>query len=82
MPAGVTGSVGQLKTKTPLLPAKVTIGGLRAVVQYAGSAPYEVEGVLRVNAVVPPGIAPGAAVPVTMSVGGIASQARVTIAVN
>ena len=61
---------------------KVTIGGMGAVVQYAGSAPYAVEGVLQVNAVVPPRIAPGAAVPVTMSVGGIASQARVTIAVS
>jgi uncharacterized protein (TIGR03437 family) len=37
---------------------------------------------LQVNAVVPQGVSRGAAVPVTVSVGGIASQAGVTIAVN
>jgi uncharacterized protein (TIGR03437 family) len=35
-----------------------------------------------VNAVVPQGIATGAAVPITVSVGGVLSQAGVTIAVK
>jgi uncharacterized protein (TIGR03437 family) len=81
-PAGVTGSVTPSNTKAPMLPVTVTIGGIGATVQYAGSAPGEVAGLLQVNAVVPQGVSRGAAVPVTVSVGGIASQAGVTIAVN
>ena len=81
-PAGVTGSVTPSNTKAPALPVTVTIGGIGATVQYAGSAPGEVAGLLQVNAVVPPGVSRGAAVPVTVSVGGIASQTGVTIAVN
>jgi uncharacterized protein (TIGR03437 family) len=81
-PAGVTGSVTQSNTKAPLLPVTVKIGGIGATVQYAGSAPDEVAGVLQVNAVVPQGVAPGSAVPVTVSVGGIASQAGAMIGVK
>jgi uncharacterized protein (TIGR03437 family) len=81
-PAGVTGSVTQSNTKTPVLPVTVTIGGTAAVVQYAASPPGEIAGVLQVNAVVPQSVAPGSAVPITVSVGGIASQANVTIAVK
>jgi uncharacterized protein (TIGR03437 family) len=60
----------------------VKIGGIDAVVQYAGSAPNLVAGLLQVNAVVPTSIAPGASVPVTVSVGGASSQRNVTIAVK
>jgi uncharacterized protein (TIGR03437 family) len=81
-PEGVTGGVTQSNTTTPLLPVTAKIGGIGATVQYAGSAPGEVAGLLQVNAVVPQGVSPGPAVPVTVSVGGIASQSRVTIAVN
>lgn len=82
LPAGVTGSVTQSITTVPVLPVTVTVGGVASTVQYAGPAPGEVAGVLQVNAVVPPGIAPGTAVAVTVSAGGVASQAGVTIAVN
>jgi len=81
-PAGVTGSVTQSRAKAPVLPVTVTIGGIGATVQYAGSAPGEVAGLLQVNAVVPRGVGPGSAVPVTVRVGGIASQAGVTIAMK
>ena len=81
-PAGVTGSVSGTNGKTPLLPVTLTIGAIEATVEYAGSAPEEVAGVLQVNAVVPQGVAPGAAVPITLSVGGVASQSGVAIAVK
>jgi uncharacterized protein (TIGR03437 family) len=81
-PAGVTGSVTQSNTTAPSLPVTVKIGGIEATVQYAGSAPDQVAGLLQVNAVVPQGVTPGPAVPVTVSVGGIPSQAGVTIAVQ
>jgi uncharacterized protein (TIGR03437 family) len=81
-PAGVTGSVTGSGLKTPLLPVTITIGGIGATVQYAGSAPASVAGLLQVNAVVPPGISAGPAVPVLVTVGKIPSQAGVTIAVK
>ena len=81
-PPGVTGSVSSSNTKSPLLPVTVTIGGVGATVQYAGSAPLQVSGLLQVNAVVPPGVTPGSAVPVTVSVGEAPSQTGVTIAVK
>jgi uncharacterized protein (TIGR03437 family) len=81
-PAGVTGSVSTGSGTKPLVPVTVKIGGLDAVVQYAGSSSGLVAGVLQVNAVVPGSIAPGTAVPVMVSVGGASSQQGVTIAVR
>jgi trimeric autotransporter adhesin len=81
-PPGVTGSVARSAGISPRLPVTATIGGIGAGVQYAGSAPGEVAGLLQVNAVVPHQTAPGSAVPVTITVGGIAAQTGVTIAVR
>jgi uncharacterized protein (TIGR03437 family) len=81
-PAGVTGSVTQFKTKARVLPVTVTIGGMGAAVRYAGSAPGEIAGLLQVNAVIPQGVGPGSAVPVTLKIGENASQAGVTMAVK
>jgi uncharacterized protein (TIGR03437 family) len=59
----------------------VTIGGVPASpVQFYGLAPGYV-GLYQVNAQVPPGIPAGAAVPVAVSIGGVASN-TVTIAVQ
>jgi uncharacterized protein (TIGR03437 family) len=80
-PANVTGGVTGGGNSTTL-PVTVTIGGVNAMVTYQGSAPGEVSGVLQVNAVVPAGVTPGAAVPVVISVGGRPSQAAVTLAVR
>jgi uncharacterized protein (TIGR03437 family) len=81
-PAGVAGSVTGSSGKMPVLPVMVTIGGIVAAVQYAGSAPDAVAGLLQVNAVVPAGVSVGSAVPVVVSVGGIESQVGVTVAVR
>lgn len=80
-PAGVTGSVTQTDLKKPVLPVTVTIGGMDAAVQYAGSAPAAIAGLLQVNAVVPQTATAGV-LPVVVSVGGISSQANVTVAVR
>jgi uncharacterized protein (TIGR03437 family) len=80
-PAGVTGSVMGSAGKTPLAAVKVTIGGQDAVVQYAGSSPGSIAGLLQVNAVVPQGVGPGTA-EVQISAGGVVSQSGVTIAVQ
>jgi uncharacterized protein (TIGR03437 family) len=81
-PHGVTGSVIGTGLKTPLLGVKVTIGGQDAVVQYAGSAGASVAGLFQVNVVVPRAVAPGGAVPITISVGAVPSRSGVTIAVQ
>ena len=81
-PHGVTGSVIGTGLKTPVLSVKVTIGGQDAVVQYAGSAGASVAGLFQVNALIPPSVAPAAAAPIAISVGGVPSQNGVTIAVQ
>ena len=73
----ITGSV----LRRPLQDVRLTIGGQAAEVLYAGSAPGLVSGVLQVNARVPQGIAAGNAA-VILIVGGAASQAGVTLAVE
>ncbi len=65
----------------PPTPVLVTIGGEQAQVQYAGAAPFLVNGVFQVNAQIPTDIAPGSAA-VALSVGGIASTQNVTVAVR
>jgi uncharacterized protein (TIGR03437 family) len=79
-PAGVTGGVTH-SPNTTVEPVNVTIGGVAATVQYEGSAPGDVAGVLQVNAVVPQTVSPGGQ-PVVMKIGGGSSQAGVTIAVK
>jgi uncharacterized protein (TIGR03437 family) len=81
-PEGATGSVASSSATHPVQPVTVTIGGMEAAVQYAGSAPGEVAGLLQVNAIVPAAVTPGPAVPLKLSVGGVPSQAGATIAVN
>ena len=81
-PSGITGELTGLDVKKPLLPVKVTIGGIEAKLDYFGSAPDAVAGLFQVNAVVPDGVTPGPAVPVVVSVGDARSPDSVTIAVK
>jgi trimeric autotransporter adhesin len=81
-PAVPSGTVIGATLPKPVAPVTVTIGGLPATIQYAGSAPGEVAGVLQLNVVVPAGIAPNAAVPVTVRVGTVTSQSNVTLALQ
>ena len=58
------------------------VGGVDAPVQFAGSAPHSVAGLLQVNAVVPEGAPVGARVPIALSIGGAQSQNGVFVAVR
>jgi len=83
VPAGVTASVTPAAGGArPRLPVKVTIGGSDAAVVFAGPAPGLVSGLVQVNAVVPSLAFGGAALPLTLDVGGVTSQSGVTIAVQ
>jgi uncharacterized protein (TIGR03437 family) len=71
-----SGTTLSLTTSNPT----VTIGGVDAPVLFSGLAPGAI-GEYQVNVQVPPGITPGTAVPLTVSIGGVSSN-TVTIAVH
>jgi uncharacterized protein (TIGR03437 family) len=75
-------SPGSLPLPAPRLPVTVQIRGVDATVLYAGAAPGYVSGLMQVNARVPDSINFGNSVPLTVLVGGQASQFNVTIAVK
>lgn len=62
-------------------PVTVTIGGVPAQVLFAGLTPGFV-GLYQVNLILPPGIPPGNASPVTLSVAGRSLQGNVAMAVK
>jgi len=82
IPGGITGSITQHNLNKPVLPVKLLIGGIDAALPYAGSAPDAVAGLLQVNAVVPPNVMPGPAVPIVLFIGTDSSPATVTVAVK
>jgi uncharacterized protein (TIGR03437 family) len=81
-PAGMDGSLDGFPAPNPILPVTATIGGVDATVQYVGGAPSLVAGVLQVNLKVPQGVKSGGSVPIVINIGGVASQANVTLAVQ
>jgi uncharacterized protein (TIGR03437 family) len=80
-PEGSDGRLAEAPFPAPLLPVSVTIGGLTAEIPFDGSAPG-FAGLMQLNVRIPVGVAPGEAVPITLSVGGASSQPGVTLAVN
>lgn len=60
----------------------VTIGGKTATVTYAGWVADSVAGLYQINAKVPTGVTTGTAVPVVVTMGGVSSQAGVTMAIQ
>jgi uncharacterized protein (TIGR03437 family) len=79
-PEGVDGKLGAAPLPIPILPVRVTIGGVPAWVQYAGGVLGQVAGMMQLIVVVPSGIS-GSAVPVVIQIGDAASQSGVTMAV-
>jgi uncharacterized protein (TIGR03437 family) len=87
-PPGITGSVTcksgcntLQQIPVPLLPVTALVSNQPAMVTFAGEAPGLVAGVLQVNLVIPPNT-PSGAVPLIISVGGVQSQAGVTLSVK
>jgi len=64
-PGGVDGKVGG---SSPILPVKVTIGGVPATYSTSG-APGQVSGVMQINVQIPTSVQPGGYVPVVLQVG-------------
>jgi len=77
-PGGINGRIAGSVVPQPLAPVSVKIGGVDAVVVYAGGAPGAVAGLFQVNVKVPAGLQAGANA-VVLTVGGASSRADVTI---
>ncbi|HUB82479.1 MAG TPA: cohesin domain-containing protein [Bryobacteraceae bacterium] len=75
---------GQIvNSATPLmLPVTATIGGLPAVVSYAGSAPGLIAGLTQVNVQVPPGLPANPAAPLFLTVGSVTTPPGVTVSIR
>jgi uncharacterized protein (TIGR03437 family) len=65
----------------PVQTVTATVGGVTAQVQYAGSAPGLVYGVMQVNVQIPAN-APAGSLPIVITVGTTSTQNGVTVAVN
>lgn len=82
-PAGQDGAVVSASNlPAPILPVTAQIGGLPASVLYAGGGPGIVEGVIQVDLRVPGGLPARASAPVVLWMGGISSQAGLTVALG
>lgn len=76
-PSGIDGAVAAAPAyPKPSLKVSATVGGLSAVVQYAGAAPSEIAGLMQVNVQIPAGVAPGGYVLVVLQVGEFSSAPR------
>ena len=80
---------GAVVSGTPPLPqlvaqpvTVVTIGGVNALVTYAGAVPGSVAGLTQINVEVPQGVAPGNGIPVVVKIGSASSTAAVTMSVK
>jgi uncharacterized protein (TIGR03437 family) len=80
-PDGVDGRLGGSIPTHPVLPVIVRVGGIRALVQYAGGVTGQVAGLMQVNVQIPDGVQPGGYVPVELQVGDRSSGPGVWIAV-
>ncbi len=64
---------GMVATATPVLLAdqtwRVDIGGQPAVVTYAGTSPGSVDGLVQINAIIPPTVGTGSSISITASIG-------------
>jgi uncharacterized protein (TIGR03437 family) len=84
-PPGVDGAIIPpilSSLKNPVLPVTATVNGLPATVVYAGSAAGSISGLMQVNLIIPAGAPTGGAVPIAVTVGTVASQSGVTIAIG
>jgi uncharacterized protein (TIGR03437 family) len=85
-PGGTDGALTPLAPANSNLTVTATVGGLPAVVKYAGAAPGEVPGLMQVNIQIPALSPTGSAVPVVIQVstptGTVSSQTTATIAVS
>ena len=73
-PTQIAGTAGPRNPEAATTePVQVQIGGVAAKLLFAGLSPGQI-GLYEVDAIVPPGVSKGPAVPIVMEVGGLKSQ--------
>jgi uncharacterized protein (TIGR03437 family) len=69
---------GMVATNSPILLTdetwRVDIGGQPAVVTYAGTSPGSIDGLVQINAIIPPTVGTGSAISITASIGPAAQS--------
>ena len=80
-PPVTEGTVSPTPPAFTAITPEVTIGGIPAKVTFSGLTPSSV-GLYQINAIVPPNVPRGGAVPVVVAIGGQTSQRDVTIAIQ
>jgi uncharacterized protein (TIGR03437 family) len=81
-PPGVTGSFTDGSPPKPVLLVSVTIGGIDAPVQSAGSVQDAVAGLFHAIVLIPQSLPPSLSVPIVLTVGSASSQDSVSIAMQ
>lgn len=81
-PEGTDGLIATEVWPKPTLPVKVTIGGVKVPVHYAGAAPFQVAGLMQINAEIVDAVPSGSAIPIIFTVGNNSSPTNVTLAVE
>jgi uncharacterized protein (TIGR03437 family) len=82
-PVGIDGRIALSVYPKPVLPVKVTLGGvdISANIAYMGSAPTLVAGIFQLNVAIP-GDAQTGAVPIVVTVGSASSQPGLTVSIQ
>jgi uncharacterized protein (TIGR03437 family) len=80
-PLGVTGSINPAIAPAPVANITISIDGQPATYTYAGGVPGAVEGLMQLNVQIPAGAHSGD-VGVVVSIGGVSTQAGVTVSVQ
>jgi uncharacterized protein (TIGR03437 family) len=81
-PAGIDGKLALDSLPMTAAPVTVTFGTAAGNVAYSGVAPQSIAGFTQINVIIPDNAPSGSAVPLVVSVGGIASPTGVTIAIQ
>jgi uncharacterized protein (TIGR03437 family) len=82
IPAGVDGKPGDSPAPVPIQTVTATVGGLDAPVVAAGGVSGQVAGYFQVSVQIPADVTVGDSVPILLNIGGIASQANVTLVIQ
>ncbi len=87
-PSGIDGGLAGVNgtpLAKPILPVTATVGGVPATVEYYGSAPLLIYGVMQVNVRIPLTAPSGPNVPIVITVGNVSTQtggSQITVAVQ
>uniref|UniRef100_Q02CY6 BACON domain-containing protein n=1 Tax=Solibacter usitatus (strain Ellin6076) TaxID=234267 RepID=Q02CY6_SOLUE len=81
-PASVDGSVAAAPPAQLAQTPVVTIGGVNAVVKFAGASPGSLTALTQINVEVPAGVSASLALPVVIKLGDFSSTGAATVAVN